>query len=180
MLTTIAEPPDGGRGYWTISLATSAQDFIDMFPKGHADYLNWLFLSTSGIHGSYKTLDEWTPESPKITMLAICPRTLRMTFGDVEVTKEQIPILRRFVRQTLEEVAKTQEGNRERPNSTAGDEEVARASAREYVKTDNVNTTERGSAGMHFKHGFLAGAKHARTPRASLLPSKFSKGDSHE
>lgn len=109
-IKTIAEPPRGGDGYWTISLATTAKDFIDMFPEG-ANYLNWLFLSTSGIHGSYKTLDEWTPESPEITMVAVCPRILHMTFGDVEVSEDQIPILRRLVRETLEAVAQSQEGN---------------------------------------------------------------------
>lgn len=109
-IKTIAEPSKGGDGYWTISLATTAQDFIDMFPNG-VDYLNWLLLSTSGIHGSYQTLDDWTPESPKITMLAICPRILRMTFGDVEVSEKQIPILRRLVSETLEAIATSQKGN---------------------------------------------------------------------
>lgn len=96
----------------------SVDDLRSIFPTGEADEMNWCFLSTSGVHGSYTTLDdleagpeddgyEWT----SVTVLVVAPRMVRCNYGHIEVGKEDIPWLRRLVSSTLEAVAKSQEGN---------------------------------------------------------------------
>ena len=85
--------------------------------------MNWLFLSTSGVHGSYGKLDEVDEhrrelvadgfdEPPTITFLALQPRTVRSRYGNVIVrTKEDEATLRRLVLETLAAVAASQTGN---------------------------------------------------------------------
>lgn len=98
--------------HYTVTEIRSMQELRGMFPDGQADALNWLFLSTSGIHGSYGTLDGWTPDAPWITVLVLAPRMVRARYGEIEITAEDIPWLRRVVETTITEVAKSQEGNR--------------------------------------------------------------------
>lgn len=86
-----------------------------------ANALNWLFLSTSGVHGSYQTLDnlfkvdeeypgeEEIPDS--ITAIVFQPRTVRVWYGDIKVTPEDVPWLREQVTKTLTAVATSQLGN---------------------------------------------------------------------
>ena len=64
----------------------------DMFPKGIANELNAVLFSTSGVHGSYFTIeeietwDEETEESPRpsLTFLVIQPRTVTLRYGECE------------------------------------------------------------------------------------------------
>ena len=56
----------------------------NLFPTGEADELNFVFFSTSGIHGSYITIEEISEESlypAEITYLLIHPRTVAMVYG---------------------------------------------------------------------------------------------------
>ena len=82
--------------------------------------MNWLFLSTSGVHGSYWTLDElekdWdTMEEDtyrhSIIMLVVLPRICLMAYGEVEIEREDILWLRVAVERTLQGVRASQEGN---------------------------------------------------------------------
>jgi len=87
-----------------------------MFPTGEADEMNWCFLSTSGIHGTYRTLDDIeapdSDDSPsRITVLVVAPRMVRCGYGDIEVAGEDVPWLRRLVESTLSAVAESQRGN---------------------------------------------------------------------
>lgn len=85
----------------------------------HTDFtLNWLFLSTSGVHGSYATLDDletWEPEEPGdrrcITVLVVKPRIVQTLYGTVEIQADDIPWLREAVRRTLAGIQESQKGN---------------------------------------------------------------------
>jgi hypothetical protein len=105
--------------HYTITEIGTMAELQEMFPTGEADGLNWCFLSTSGVHGSYATLDtiEGPPEDDgyewpyEITVLAVAPRMVRCRYGHIAITPEDVPWLRRLVSSTLEAVAKSQEGN---------------------------------------------------------------------
>ncbi len=89
------------------------------------DYtLNWLFLSTSGIHGSYIDLDQiesaWdiTDEEAEsyvgrhVTVLAVLPRMVTTLYGHVELESlAEVAWLRSVVEKTMAGVAATQAGN---------------------------------------------------------------------
>lgn len=59
---------------------------------------NWLFISTSGVHGSYGVPsdpdfflaeDGTALDTAKLTVLIVRPRTVCMLYGHIEVTHEQ-------------------------------------------------------------------------------------------
>jgi hypothetical protein len=92
---------------------SSVHDVREIFPDGKADLMNWFFLSTSGVHGSYATLDDlYTGDyGGSITMLVVQPRLVVVRYGEVEVEKDDIPFLRGLVTSTIQAVAQSQEGN---------------------------------------------------------------------
>ncbi len=95
-----------------------------------ADFtLNWCFCSTSGVHGSYCTIDDEEsyfadPErfvreencgeehTPTMTITVVKPRVVQIGSGSPEVTPEDLVYLRELVRRTLDGVLESQEGNR--------------------------------------------------------------------
>lgn len=98
-------------------------------PVERTDFtMNWLFCSTSGIHGSYLTiveLEEYFADpdrfdrednggeafEPSLTVLIVKPRVVQIGYGDIQVTKADLPYLRDLVSRTLAGVAKSQEEN---------------------------------------------------------------------
>jgi hypothetical protein len=79
------------------------------------DYtMNWLFLSTSGVHGSYTTLDDVEVAEDgtfRITALVVKPRIVQAVYGTITAHVDDIPWLREVVRKTLEGVELSQAGN---------------------------------------------------------------------
>lgn len=84
--------------------------------------LNWLFLSTSGVHGTYITLDEieetWDLDEEDdanygryITILIVHPRICVIRYGNLEIQKNDIPYLRECVEKTIKAVKDSQKGN---------------------------------------------------------------------
>ena len=92
----------------------------EIFPDGEANEMNFVLFSTSGIAGSYCSLetieasiekygdkifdeeveeipDDWT--HPCLTFVLIQPRIIGIRYGNVLVTKEDIPYLKKL-RQT--------------------------------------------------------------------------------
>lgn len=58
----------------------------EMFPNGTANDLNFVLFSTSGIHGSYGTIEDAEREmqsgdEPSVTFLVIQPRLVCMRYG---------------------------------------------------------------------------------------------------
>lgn len=56
-----------------------------MFPEGEANELNFVLFSTSGVHGTYTTIEEAeTEEYPSVTFLIVHPRIVGMRYGNCE------------------------------------------------------------------------------------------------
>lgn len=69
-----------------------------IFPKGEANDLNFVMFSTSGIHGSYLTIEEVaasldTDGPEELTVLVIQPRIVHMKYGQISITAEDVPFL---------------------------------------------------------------------------------------
>lgn len=95
----------------------------DLFPEGRADELNFCLFSTSGVHGSYTTIEDIEeslrlyPNGPpdaedwpddycgtKLTVLIVQPRICCLRYGNIDVRPEDIPYLKQL-RQSSWEVA---------------------------------------------------------------------------
>ncbi len=88
----------------------SVEELMVMFPRGVADELNFCLFSTSGVHGTYSTVEDVeryiqsVPEDKRkcdddrcdtITFLVIRPRSLIFNYGNVRVeTQNDVEILR--------------------------------------------------------------------------------------
>lgn len=88
------------------------------FFTDETDYeMNWLFVGTSGVHGSYSKLAEWEEsqgtEEPldRITVLVVMPRIVRVLYGDIEITQEDVTWMRGVVDKTLTAINETQYAN---------------------------------------------------------------------
>lgn len=86
------------------------------FPDGEANDLNFVLFSTSGVHGSYTTLDEIEaslkkhgdlsdtdmdkyPDDyviPEVTILIVQTRIVALSYGNLKVTLERLPFLKRL------------------------------------------------------------------------------------
>jgi len=89
-----------------------------IFPDGDANDLNWCVLSTSGVHGTYGTLDDLEKyfssgelKYLSITALVIMPRVVSMLWGHIDITLEDIPYLRKLVTSSLRFMSESQTGN---------------------------------------------------------------------
>ena len=99
------------------------EDLKTIFPDGKADDLNWVFLSTSGVHGSYTTLDDLEKDpdyadnidengNAHITVLVLHPRMCCIKFGHMDINvKRDSAYLRGLVKSTVKEITKQSEGN---------------------------------------------------------------------
>lgn len=121
-------------GHYSIFALETLDDVKRIFPDGKCNTLNWFYASTSGVHGSYRTLDdlerEWDnvdEESGKpyrdITVQILMPRMVTVMYGSVEIkNKEGIQWLRNLVQSSLEAIRESQQGNL--PNPMAADPEL--------------------------------------------------------
>lgn len=107
------------------------QQIKEIFPDNKADNLNWIFGSTSGVHGSYITLDKLAdPEYWKefnedkdpedhidrteldFTFLIIQPRLCVMYYGTLYIRNdEDSEWLKTVITSSVKAVAESQEGN---------------------------------------------------------------------
>lgn len=74
------------------------EDLLGYFPVPVADEMNFCLFSTSGVHGSYTTIEqiESDPESygGEVTVLVCQPRRVMLAYGNVPVTAESAPYLK--------------------------------------------------------------------------------------
>jgi hypothetical protein len=93
----------------------------------HPSEDNWMLGSTSGVHGSYITLDrveeclrrtcdcfeDSTTQHRQVTFtVLICqPRLVKMVYGDVPVTLDDLPYLSLIIRRSLTAILASQDGN---------------------------------------------------------------------
>lgn len=88
---------------------TGMETLRAIFPSGEANPLNFVLFSTSGTHGSYLTIEDVaesldSDEPEHLTVLVIQPRTVRMLYGSIVVSKEDIDFLVRL-RESSREIA---------------------------------------------------------------------------
>ena len=77
----------------------------EIFPDGEANQMNFCLFSTSGVHGSYWTIEEVElNQSPEVTFLIVHPRLVAMQYGNVEPkTAEDFAFLKKL-RQSSKDV----------------------------------------------------------------------------
>lgn len=111
--------------HYEVEELRTMRDVKESFPLNRADHLNWLFCGSSGIHGTYRTLDEIeeiirgdNPETSALdngkyyaTVLVVHPRLCVLKYGEIQVGLPDVALLRRLVATTIDEVAKSQKGN---------------------------------------------------------------------
>lgn len=106
-------------GHYTIDNLKNIDQVKEIFEDG-PDEMNWLFLSTSGVHGSYETLDDIEADDDNtehyITMLVVHPRMVWCKYGHLKIERKDIPWLRVMVTKTIEAVKDSQQGNLQLPH----------------------------------------------------------------
>jgi hypothetical protein len=80
--------------HYSIQQITLA-DLRGIFPDAKADEMNFCLFSTSGVHGSYTTIEQAEGEPDgEVTVLVVHPRTVTLRYGNVPVTAESAPYLK--------------------------------------------------------------------------------------
>jgi len=96
----------------------------EIFPDGEADRMNFVLFSTSGVHGSYNTIedieaslekygvlnedDEGLPDDyygDRLTFLIVHPRIVSLKYGQVEVELSDIPFLKKLRESSIKAVS---------------------------------------------------------------------------
>lgn len=82
--------------HYSIQQIRSLADLQAYFPEPKADEMNFCLFSTSGVHGSYCTIEdvEADPELEDVTVLVVQPRRVMLAYGNVPVTPESAPYLK--------------------------------------------------------------------------------------
>jgi hypothetical protein len=112
------------------SRINNIQELRDIFVDGVDYELNWLFLSTSGVHGTYQDLKDIEraillgticpdPETCEcadcatmaITVLVVQPRRCNLMYGHIDILREDIPWLKEVVKKTIKGVLRSQADN---------------------------------------------------------------------
>ena len=96
-------------GHYNIFSDVSMETLKTVFPKGEANEMNFVLFSTSGVHGTYRTIEDieerlrgsgfneyGEPVCTGLTTLVIQPRLVNMMFGEIEVTLEDIEFLKKL------------------------------------------------------------------------------------
>ena len=90
----------GGRG-------TAMEALRELFPEGEANDLNFVLFSTSGVHGTYCTIEACEAGDTKdVTFLVIQPRIVALRYGNVEPkTPEDFAFLKKLRASSMKAVA---------------------------------------------------------------------------
>jgi len=94
------------QSHQNISKLETIKDLKTIFPNGEANDLNMVMFSTSGVHGTYSTIEE-LEEAIKtndegyegeywLTILVIHPRIVSMQYGSIEITLDDIDYLKKL------------------------------------------------------------------------------------
>lgn len=82
----IMDSPDDYHGYWTIYAVEpdeGMQLLRDLFSIGGPNCDNFVLFSTSGVHGSYSTIEEEQGAAEAtVTFIVIAPRIVRVHYGN--------------------------------------------------------------------------------------------------
>jgi hypothetical protein len=110
---------DSGAHYSIWEIKGGMDALRQMFPDGKANEMNFVLFSTSGVHGSYTTLEAIEAGLKKeiseddddyvgtdITVLIVQPRLVCMRYGTFDVTLDDIEWLKGLRQSSMEAVAK--------------------------------------------------------------------------
>lgn len=105
-LRTRAANGDGYYALWRANDEAAAAELLHgIFPEGEADDMNLVLFSTSGVHGSYVTIEDveasWAKAGDErmdsVTFLLVQPRIVSITYGNVRCnTPEDAAFLKRL------------------------------------------------------------------------------------
>jgi len=86
----------------------SMKGLRQLFPDGEANEYNLCLFSTSGIHGSYGTIEEAEKDdNPSVTFLVIQPRIVCMRYGNVQPqSKDDFDFLKKLRASSWKELKK--------------------------------------------------------------------------
>jgi len=100
------EPVSGDGGHYSINRAKDEMGLLRaVFPDGEANEMNFCLFSTSGVHGTYQTIEE-EEAGPGcgVTFVIVHPRLVTMQYGNVEPkTQEDFAFLKKL-RQSSKDV----------------------------------------------------------------------------
>lgn len=75
----------GHYNIFSVSVASGMELLRSVFPDAKANEMNFVLFSTSGIHGSYRTIEE-TRTGDDVTFLVVSPRLVRMHYGNATIS----------------------------------------------------------------------------------------------
>ena len=109
------EPKKESNYYSVLRLNSGASGITALralFPTGEADHMNLVLFSTSGIHGSYTTIEaaEQALHNEEnllsVTFLVLQPRIVTMRYGNcTPETVEDVQFLKRLRETSMKEIA---------------------------------------------------------------------------
>ncbi len=82
-MSDFSEVVVGNGGHYSINKATNGMELLkEYFPTAEADEMNFCLFSTSGVHGTYQTIEEEEKEQGVgVTFVIVQPRIVGMTYG---------------------------------------------------------------------------------------------------
>lgn len=99
----------GEGGHYSIYRSIDGMGLLrSIFPDGEADEMNFCLFSTSGVHGTYRTIEEEEEEQLiGITFLIVQPRVVAMHYGEVyPASPEDFEFLKKLRRSSKEAVSR--------------------------------------------------------------------------
>lgn len=105
-----------GAHYSLFQITGGIEALKAFFPEGEADEMNFVLFSTSGVHGTYTTIED-IEESLKLpiddenrytelTIEIIQPRICCLRYGTMDVRSEDIPFLKKLRQSSWDAVQK--------------------------------------------------------------------------
>ena len=86
---------------------SAIQDLKTLFPNGITDELNFVLFSTSGVHGSYLTIENVEKDGGELTFLVIHPRTVTVRYGNCRpISKDDFEFLKKLRDSSLSVISK--------------------------------------------------------------------------
>lgn len=85
--------------YTNFSAKHSTIEYLKKRFKDGPDELNFVLFSTSGVHGTYNTIEDFENdvECNHLTFLIVMPRVVSMVYGELnDLEKEDIPFLKKL------------------------------------------------------------------------------------
>lgn len=111
---TVSATREGDDPYYGVMrlVGDSMAALREMFPSGKADDLNFVLFSTSGVHGTYRTIEDVEDDGGDVTFLVVHPRIVGLRYGNCEPrTPEDFDFLKRLRASSYEAVASIGEGS---------------------------------------------------------------------